>query len=137
MNLLALCIELMFRANLETLKRSSMPGMYDEFMWGVIEVYKEQKSRGISSRKSYNKYNLISSFRNSMSPICSYAWATPRVQVSGHWRSLRIMARLGHHGSISPIHPPIVRLTLARIRTNQLQRITMSFAPRNIRKLCR
>lgn len=76
-------------------------------------------------------------FRNSMWPICSFAWATPLVRVSGRWRSPRIMARPGRLGSTFPIPPPIVRRTLARTPTSQLPATTTSSAPLNTQRLCR
>jgi hypothetical protein len=53
--------------------------------------------------------------------ICSFVWVIHHVQAYGRWKNPVIMVKLGDHGSIFPIHQPIVKFILAKTVLSQLQ----------------
>lgn len=69
--------------------------------------------------------------RNFTSRTFSFVWETLHVRAYGHWKNLRIMENLGHHGNISLIPRQTARFTSARTHSSQSKRTMTSFVQQN------
>lgn len=91
----------------------------------------------ISLRGLSFKYILMLQIRNSTLRTSLFAWETLLVPDYGHLRNLTITVKPGRLGSISPIHNPTVKPTLAEIAYDRSHRMMTLFAQRSTRRLFR